>query len=131
MSVKDLFDADLRVVNVGLSSFKESLDDAGARAVHVELLRLREPDEPGSILRPRSRRLPARIVGADIETDLAVLKVDATGLPALPMGDSDELRQGQALIRDLGRGEQHRVALGEVPERLARLLKKGRLDPDE
>jgi serine protease Do len=70
----------------------------GARAVHVELLRLREPGEPGSILRPRSRRLPAQVVGADIETDLAVLKVEATGLPALPLGDSDELRQGQLVL---------------------------------
>ena len=56
------------------------------------------PGRPGSIVRPRSRRLPARIVGADRETDLAVLKVEATGLPALALGDSDELRQGQIVL---------------------------------
>jgi serine protease Do len=67
----------------------------GARDVHVELLRLRET---GSILRPRSRRLPARVVGSDLETDLAVLKIEATGLPSLPLGDSDNLRQGQIVL---------------------------------
>lgn len=71
---------------------------AGARAVHVELLRLREPGEPGSILRPRSRRLPARVVGSDLETDLAVLKVEATGLPALELADSEQLHQGQIVL---------------------------------
>jgi serine protease Do len=70
----------------------------GARALHVELLRLREPGESGSILRPRSRRLPARLVGADLETDLAVLKIEATDLAALPLADSEELRQGQIVL---------------------------------
>ena len=70
----------------------------GARTLRVELLRLREPGEEGSILRPRSRHLAARVVGADMETDVAVLKVEATGLPALPLGDSDALRQGQLVL---------------------------------
>jgi serine protease Do len=70
----------------------------GASAVHVELLRLREPGEKGSILRPRSRRLPARVVGSDRETDVAVLKVEATDLASLPLGDSDDLRQGQLVL---------------------------------
>jgi serine protease Do len=70
----------------------------GARDVHVELLRLREPGEGGSILRPRSRRLPARVVGSDLETDLAVLKVEATGLPALELTDSEQLHQGQLVL---------------------------------
>jgi serine protease Do len=70
----------------------------GARAVHVELLRLREPGEAGSILRPRSRRLPARVIGADLETDLAVLKVEASDLPSLPLADSEQLHQGQLVL---------------------------------
>jgi len=70
----------------------------GARAIHVDVLRLRRPDEPGSILPPGSRRLPARLVGADRETDIAVLKVEQGGLPALPLGDSDDLRQGQLVL---------------------------------
>jgi serine protease Do len=69
-----------------------------AQTVHVALLRLREPGEEGSILRPRSRRLAARVVGVDQETDLAVLKVEATGLPALRLADSDSLRQGQLVL---------------------------------
>jgi hypothetical protein len=36
MSVRDLFDSDLRVINIGLSSFKESLDAAGVRAVQID-----------------------------------------------------------------------------------------------
>ena len=38
------------------------------------------------------REVPAKIVGTDQYTDLAVLKVDLTGLPVLPWGDSSKLK---------------------------------------
>ena len=46
----------------------------------------------------RTRTLKARIAGVDKETDLAVLKVDAEGLPALEIGDYRKLRQGQLVL---------------------------------
>ena len=42
--------------------------------------------------------LDARIVGFDVETDIAVLKIDTTGLPAMPFGDSDRLRKGELVF---------------------------------
>jgi Do/DeqQ family serine protease len=38
------------------------------------------------------RELRAKIVGVDTWTDLAVLKVDASGLPVIPWGDSSRLK---------------------------------------
>ncbi len=40
------------------------------------------------------RRLPARIVGVDTMTDLAVLKISASGLMPIEWGDSDEVVVG-------------------------------------
>jgi serine protease Do len=40
------------------------------------------------------RQLPAKVVGTDALTDLAVIKIDASGLPNLPWGDSHALKQG-------------------------------------
>lgn len=40
----------------------------------------------------------AEIVGTDPATDIALLKIDAEGLPVLPMGDSDQLRLGEWVL---------------------------------
>ena len=41
------------------------------------------------------REFPARVVGADEKTDIAVIKIDAKNLPVVQLGDSDEVRVGQ------------------------------------
>src|SRR5215213_995354 len=51
-----------------------------------------------SILRRHGRTVGAQIVAIDHETDVAVVKVEARGLPALPFGDSDALRPGQIVL---------------------------------
>lgn len=40
----------------------------------------------------------AQIVGSDSSSDLAVLKIDKTGLPAAQFGDSDELQVGELVV---------------------------------
>jgi Do/DeqQ family serine protease len=44
------------------------------------------------------RSLDAKLVGADPPSDLAVLKVDATNLPVLVLGDSDRARVGDVVL---------------------------------
>src|SRR6266700_2641224 len=41
------------------------------------------------------RDFPARVVGTDEKTDIAVIKIDAKDLPVIPLGDSDAVRVGQ------------------------------------
>src|SRR5213596_2006650 len=41
------------------------------------------------------REFPARVVGADEKTDIAVIKIDGKDLPVIPLGDSDAVRVGQ------------------------------------
>lgn len=40
----------------------------------------------------------AQIIGGDSRTDLAVLKIEATGLPAAELGNSDELKVGELAV---------------------------------
>ncbi|MEW7976752.1 MAG: Do family serine endopeptidase [Candidatus Sedimenticola endophacoides] len=44
------------------------------------------------------RTLQARIAGSDPETDLAMLKIDADDLPAILIGNSDNLRVGDVVL---------------------------------
>lgn len=45
-----------------------------------------------------NRSLEAKLVGGDPPSDLAVLKVDATNLPVLTLGDSDRTRVGDVVL---------------------------------
>jgi serine protease Do len=44
---------------------------------------------------PDKREFKAKIVGADKRTDVAVVKIEATGLPAVKVGDISKLRVGE------------------------------------
>ena len=44
------------------------------------------------------RKAPAKVVGTDPETDLAVLKVDISGLPAATFGNPDKLSVGDVVL---------------------------------
>ncbi|HEY5078559.1 MAG TPA: Do family serine endopeptidase [Opitutaceae bacterium] len=53
-------------------------------------------------------KFPAKVVGADPKTDIAVIKIEAKGLPAVTFADSDKLRVGDVVFavgNPLGVGE--------------------------
>jgi len=45
-----------------------------------------------------SRQLPAKVVGADSETDIALLQVKPESLTQIPLGDSDKLEVGDYVV---------------------------------
>ena len=52
-------------------------------------------DEVTVKLADQKREFKAKVVGLDRRTDVALLKVDATGLPTIPLGDSAKVEPGQ------------------------------------
>lgn len=90
---------------------------SGAHAIQVEL--------------HDGRALMGNVVGADPLTDLAVVDVDAEDLPALALGDSDEIRVGDWVVA-IGNpfGLEHTVSAGIISakERTGRDVQVG--DPD-
>jgi serine protease Do len=44
------------------------------------------------------REFKARVIGADRRTDLALIKIEAAGLPAVRMGDPNRLRVGEWVV---------------------------------
>lgn len=57
----------------------------------------------------------AKIVGSDPKTDIAIIKIDAKGLPVIPWGDSDKLQVGEFVLA-IGNpfGLSHTVTMGII-----------------
>ena len=94
---------------------------SNARTVRV---RLASPRTQGqSILPAGARLLDAKVVGVDRGTDLAVVKIPASNLAYLELGDSEGLRQGQ-LVLAFGNplGLENSVSMGIVSS-VARQIK--------
>jgi serine protease Do len=71
----------------------------GGRRFLVVLPRPAVAEAPNrSVLAPVSLEVPARLVGLDRETDLAVLKVELKQLPFARLGDSDSLAAGEVVL---------------------------------
>lgn len=69
-----------------------------AHQVQVVLNLPAEDERFQSIVKPRGKVIGAQVVGLDEETDLAVLKVEATGLPFLELGNSGDVKSGQIVL---------------------------------
>ncbi len=57
----------------------------------------------------------ARVVGSDPKTDIAIIKIDAKGLPVIPWGDSDRLQVGEFVLA-IGNpfGLNHTITMGII-----------------
>ncbi|HEV8584166.1 MAG TPA: trypsin-like peptidase domain-containing protein [Methylomirabilota bacterium] len=68
------------------------------------------------------RRFSARTVGLDARVDLALIRIDVTGMPVLPLGDSNRLRVGEFVLA-LGHpfGLEQSVSFGIVSRKGAPL----------
>lgn len=87
----------------------------GAQSLQVLLAWNDKSAERKSILKPKGTFVPAKLVGTDSETDLAVLKVELKGHSFLALANSDELRPGQ-LVFAFGSpfGLENSVSMGVV-----------------
>ncbi len=51
-----------------------------------------------SVSLPDKRTFKAKVIGTDPKTDVAVIKIDASNLPALPWGDASQLDVGEFVL---------------------------------
>ena len=74
------------------------------------------------------RTLTGKVVGSDAESDLALLKIDATGLPTIPLGRSSALKIAEPVMA-IGNpfGLDHTVTVGIISG-TGRVIGAGRYD---
>jgi serine protease Do len=70
----------------------------GAQRVQVVLSSANLDDSSDGVLAAKTNLVPAQIVGVTSEIDIALLKVDATGLRALKLANYRNLRQGESVF---------------------------------
>jgi len=57
-----------------------------------------EDAETITVLLADKREFKAKVIGTDPQSDVALIKIDATNLPVLPLGNSDKLEVGEWVI---------------------------------
>ncbi len=95
-------DAPLRDLGQG-SGFIISADGFIITNRHVVLVPGRNPNvtvfaEEVKVTLNDKREFMAKVIGADERTDVAVLKIEATGLPKVTIGNSDRLKVGEWVL---------------------------------
>src|SRR6266436_633597 len=88
----------------------------GARRILVNIPTASKDESPDlSLVSTRGRTYEARVVGSDQKIDLAVLKIDVKGLPAIRLADYNKLRQGEVVFAfGSPEGLQNSVTMGVV-----------------
>jgi serine protease Do len=71
---------------------------SGAQRIQVVLPELNSDSSARSVLATKGRVVPAQIVGVTRQMDVALLKVEADGLQALPVAPYRDLRQGELVF---------------------------------
>ena len=98
----------------------------GAQRVDVVLHGSARTDAPlQSLDTGRSRTVQAKVVGVAQDIDLALLKIDVGGLPALALADYDRIRQGEVVFAfGSPEGLRNSVSMGVISSAARQL------DPD-
>ena len=57
-----------------------------------------DPEAEYTVLMSDGKKYDARVLGADLANDIAIVKIEAKDLPVVNLGDSDKLQIGQTVI---------------------------------
>ena len=70
----------------------------GARRIQVRLPSRSEAAGRNVTMQPEGKLIDAKLVGLDRDIDIAVVKINLTGLPFLAFGDSNRIHQGELVM---------------------------------
>lgn len=71
----------------------EAIDPKSGKLMESAKIEVYLPSDSG-----QTKPFPAKVIGKDAKTDLAVIKIDASGLPAAELGNSEKLKVGEMAV---------------------------------